>query len=122
MALDERYYGDLQALNKAETAEKLGKELVHQWRRSFSVRPPGGESLEDTMNRTLPFFKERISTHLKQGDNTLVAAHGNSLRSIIMELDKLESEKVPNLELATGQPIIYDVDEQGNVSNKLIQK
>ncbi len=79
-------------------------------------------ALQLTTNRTLPFFKERISTHLKQGDNTLVAARGNSLRSIIMELDKLESEKVPNLELATGQPIIYDVDEQGNVSNKLILK
>ena len=120
MSLDERYYGDLQGLNKAETAEKLGKELVHKWRRSFSVRPPGGESLEDTMNRTLPFFKERVLTHLKQGDNTLVAAHGNSLRSIIMELDKLEPEQVPNLELATGQPIVYDVDEQGNVSNKSV--
>ena len=120
MTLDERYYGDLQGLNKAETAEKLGKELVHQWRRSFSVRPPGGESLEDTMNRTVPFFNERIITHLKQGDTTLIAAHGNSLRSIIMELDKLEPEEVPHLELATGQPIVYDVDEQGNVSNKLI--
>ncbi len=72
--------------------------------------------------RTLPFFKERILTHLKQGDNTLVAAHVNSLRSIIMELDKLEPEEVPNLELATGQPIVYDVDQQGNVSNKLILK
>ncbi len=122
MMLDERYYGDLQGLNKAETAEKLGKELVHQWRRSFSVRPPGGESLEDTMNRTVPFFNERIITHLKQGDTTLIAAHGNSLRSIIMELDKLEPEEVPHLELATGQPIVYDVDEQGNVSNKLILK
>ncbi|MBV6626430.1 MAG: 2,3-bisphosphoglycerate-dependent phosphoglycerate mutase [Rivularia sp. (in: Bacteria)] len=122
MALDERYYGDLQGLNKAETAEKLGKELVHKWRRSFSVRPPNGESLEDTMNRTVPFFKERILTHLKKGDCTLVAAHGNSLRSIIMELDKLKPEEVPNLELATGQPIVYDLDESGNVVNKLILK
>lgn len=120
MALDERYYGDLQGLNKAETAEELGKELVHKWRRSFSVRPPNGESLEDTMNRTLPFFKERVMLHLKQGDNTLIAAHGNSLRSIIMELDKLEPEEVANLELATGQPIVYDVDKLGNISNKLI--
>jgi len=93
---------------------------VHKWRHSFSVLPPGGESLEDTMNRTVPFFKERILTHLKQGDTTLVAAHGNSLRSIIMELDKLEPEQVPNLELATGQPIVYDVDEKGNVSNKSV--
>ena len=87
MSLDERYYGDLQGLNKAETAERLGEELVHKWRRSFSVRPPGGESLEDTMNRTVPFFKERILTHLKQGATTLVEEQGNSIRSKIMELE-----------------------------------
>ncbi|WP_052330800.1 hypothetical protein [Rivularia sp. PCC 7116] len=74
------------------------------------------------MNRTVPFFKERILTHLKKDDSTLVAAHGNSLRSIIMELDKLKPKEVANLELATGQPIVYDLDESGNVSNKLILK
>lgn len=119
-ALDERYYGDLQGLNKAEMAEKYGPELVHQWRRSFSVRPPGGESLEDTMNRTVPFFRERILSHLKQGDNVLVSAHGNSLRSIIMYLDQLEPEAVPHLELKTGVPIVYDIDPEGQVIDKLV--
>ncbi|MDC0834529.1 Phosphoglycerate mutase [Geitlerinema sp. FC II] len=120
MALDERYYGDLQGLDKAKTAEKYGKDRVHEWRRSFSVRPPGGESLEDTVARTLPFFTSRITTHLQHGDNVLVAAHGNSLRAIIMHLDKLSPENVPGLELATGIPVIYDVDAEGNVSNKTV--
>ncbi|MFB2833218.1 2,3-bisphosphoglycerate-dependent phosphoglycerate mutase [Floridanema evergladense] len=121
-ALDERYYGDLQGLNKAETAEKYGKEKVHEWRRSFSIAPPGGESLEDTMKRALPFFQDRILTHLKHGDNVLVAAHGNSLRAIIMSLDNLNPEEVTELELLTGVPIIYDVDESGNAANKIILK
>lgn len=120
MTLDERYYGDLQGLNKAQTAEKYGAELVHQWRRSFSIRPPGGESLEDTLKRTLPFFRSRILTHIKHGDNVLVAAHGNSLRSIIMDLDRLSEEEVPQLELATGVPIVYDIDTDGKVTNKEI--
>lgn len=121
-ALDERYYGELQGLNKSETAEKFGKEQVQTWRRSYDVRPPGGESLEDTRNRTLPFFRDRILTHLKQGDNVLVAAHGNSLRSIIMELENISEEDIPNLELGTGVPIVYDVDESGKVTNKVILK
>lgn len=120
MALDERFYGDLQGSNKAQTAEKYGADVVQAWRRSFSMRPPGGESLEDTMQRTLPFFQSRILTQLKQGDNVLVAAHGNSLRSIIMELDRLSPELIPNLELATGVPIIYDVDDTGQATNKII--
>lgn len=120
IALDERYYGDLQGLNKAQTAEKFGKDVVQAWRRSFSIQPPGGESLEDTMQRTLPFFCSRILTHLKHGDNVLVAAHGNSLRSIIMQLDNLSIEEVPKLELVTGIPIVYDVDMVGNATNKVI--
>lgn len=82
-ALDERYYGELQGLNKAETAEKYGKEKVQQWRRSYSIQPPGGESLEDTQKRVAPFFTHRILTHIKHGDDVLVAAHGNSLRAVI---------------------------------------
>jgi 2,3-bisphosphoglycerate-dependent phosphoglycerate mutase len=121
-ALDERYYGDLQGFNKAEMAEKVGKDIVHQWRRSFAVQPPGGESLEDTAARTIPFFQSRILTHLKQGDNVLVAAHGNSLRSIIMDLDNLSEEEVPQLELATGIPIVYDLHEEGKVTNKVTLK
>jgi 2,3-bisphosphoglycerate-dependent phosphoglycerate mutase len=121
-ALDERYYGELQGLNKSETAEKFGKEQVHTWRRSYDVRPPGGESLEDTRNRTLPFFRHRILTHLKQGKNVLIAAHGNSLRSIIMELENISPEDIPNLELGTGVPLVYDLDESGQVTNKVILK
>lgn len=101
-------------------AEKMGIEMVHLWRRSFDVRPPGGESLEDTANRTLPYFQSRILTHLKHGDNVLVSAHGNSLRSIIMALDNLSKEEVPMLELATGVPIVYDINEEGKVIGKEI--
>lgn len=119
-ALDERFYGDLQGLNKAETAEKYGKETVHLWRRSYDVRPPGGESLEDTANRTIPYFQSRILTHLKHGENVLVSAHGNSLRSIIMDLDHLSTEEVPNLELNTGIPIVYNLNEEGKVVEKEI--
>ncbi|MEM6432792.1 MAG: 2,3-bisphosphoglycerate-dependent phosphoglycerate mutase [Cyanobacteria bacterium P01_D01_bin.115] len=117
-ALDERFYGDLQGLNKAETAEKFGEAQVMEWRRSYSTRPPGGESLADTQARVLPFFQGRIMAHIKQGDNVLVSAHGNSLRAIIMELDNLEPEKVPGLELDTGVPIVYTMSESGTVLNK----
>lgn len=119
-ALDERYYGDLQGYNKAQMAEKFGEEQVHLWRRSFSVRPPGGESLEDTANRTLPYFQSRIMTHLKHRDNVLVSAHGNSLRSIVMVLDDLNEQEVPNLNLATGIPLVYDIDADGKVVGKEI--
>jgi 2,3-bisphosphoglycerate-dependent phosphoglycerate mutase len=119
-ALDERYYGNLQGLNKAETAEKFGQDKVYLWRRSFSERPPGGESLEDTMNRTVPFFKDRILAHIKQGENVLVSAHGNSLRSILMYLDHLSPEDVPQLELKTGVPIVYEIDAKGEVQSKVI--
>ncbi|MEA5496979.1 2,3-bisphosphoglycerate-dependent phosphoglycerate mutase [Limnoraphis robusta Tam1] len=119
-ALDERYYGNLQGLNKAETAEKYGEDQVYLWRRSFSERPPGGESLEDTMNRTVPFFKDRILAHIKQGENVLVSAHGNSLRSILMYLDHLSPEDVPQLELKTGVPIVYEIDAKGEVQSKVI--
>lgn len=117
-ALDERYYGDLQGLNKTETAEKFGEEQVNQWRRSYSTRPPGGESLEDTKNRVSPYFNNRILPHLKQGETVLVAAHGNSLRAMIMELENLNPEDVPHLELATGVPIVYEINPEGNVTNK----
>lgn len=119
-ALDERYYGELQGLNKAETAAKFGIEQVTLWRRSYSVRPPGGESLEDTVARTIPFFKTRILTHLKLGENVLVAAHGNSLRSIMMELNHLSEAEIPLLELATGIPIVYEIDQTGNVLSQEI--
>ncbi|OUC12114.1 MAG: phosphoglycerate mutase [Alkalinema sp. CACIAM 70d] len=119
-ALDERYYGTLQGLNKAETIEKYGAEQVNVWRRSFATRPPLGESLQDTLERTLPYFQSRILAHLTQGENVLVAAHGNSLRSIIMHLDRLDETAVTGLELATGIPIVYEIDQTGRVMNKTV--
>jgi 2,3-bisphosphoglycerate-dependent phosphoglycerate mutase len=119
-ALDERYYGKLQGLNKAETAEKYGADQVLEWRRSYSTRPPGGESLEDTKLRVEPFFSSRIMAHIRHGDNVLVAAHGNSLRSIIMVLDNLSEADVPALELDTGVPIIYDFNLDGKAQKKTV--
>lgn len=119
-ALDERHYGDLQGLNKAETAEKFGADQVKLWRRSYAVRPPGGESLADTVARTVPFFQERILTHLKEGENVLVAAHGNSLRSIIMFLEQISEAEIPLVELATAVPIVYELDQEGTVLSKQI--
>lgn len=117
-ALNERHYGDLQGLNKAETAKKFGEEQVKIWRRSYDIAPPNGESLKDTAARTLPYFEKKIMPDIKAGKNILVAAHGNSLRSIVMFLDKLTKEQVLELNLGTGVPIIYNFDKQGNISSK----
>jgi len=121
-ALNERHYGDLQGLNKAETAAKYGDEQVHIWRRSYDVPPPGddGESLKDTAARTLPYFNEHIIGDLRKGETIIVAAHGNSLRSIVMELDSLTREQVLELNIDTGVPIIYEFDEDMNVISKKI--
>jgi 2,3-bisphosphoglycerate-dependent phosphoglycerate mutase len=109
-ALNERHYGDLQGLNKAETAQKFGDEQVHIWRRSYDIAPPGGESLKDTAARTLPYFAARIAPLLQGGHDVLVAAHGNSLRSIVMDLERLTREQVLELNIATGVPIVYELD------------
>jgi len=106
--LNERYYGELQGLNKAETAKEYGDEQVLLWRRSYDVPPPRGECLKDTAERTIPFFQEEVMPHLKAGKNVLVSAHGNSLRSVIMYIENLSKEEVVNLEIATGHPILYD--------------
>lgn len=106
--LNERMYGELQGLNKTETAEKFGADQVKIWRRSYNVRPPHGESLEMTAARSIPYFKEQVFPLLKDGKNILISAHGNSLRSIIMYLDHLTEDEVVHLELATGLPVIYD--------------
>lgn len=106
--LNERMYGELQGLNKAETAAKFGAEQVQIWRRSYDTAPPNGESLSDTAARSIPYFKDKVVPFLKQGKNVLISAHGNSLRSIIMYLDNLSKEQVLKLELATGVPIIYE--------------
>jgi 2,3-bisphosphoglycerate-dependent phosphoglycerate mutase len=100
--------------------ERLGDTTVQQWRRSFSVRPPGGESLADTAARTVPFFEDRIMSHVRAGDNILVSAHGNSLRSIVMHLDNLDEHEVAGLELATAVSMVYDMDTRGRVMNKTL--
>ncbi len=107
-ALNERHYGDLQGLDKAETAKKYGDKQVHIWRRSYDIAPPNGESLKDTAERTLPYFNSKIVPEVEAGKNVLVAAHGNSLRSIVMELEHLTKEQVLELNLGTGQPVIYE--------------
>ncbi len=117
-ALNERHYGSLQGLNKAETAEKYGAEQVHIWRRSFDVPPPDGESLKDTAARTLPYFEREIAADVRAGRNVIVAAHGNSLRSIVMELDGLTREQVLELNIGTGEPILYDIAEDGTVRSR----
>jgi len=117
-ALNERHYGDLQGLNKAETAKKFGDEQVHIWRRSYDVAPPNGESLKDTAARTLPYFNAKILPLVLKGQNILVAAHGNSLRSIVMELEKLTREQVLNLNLDTGVPLVYDISAKGEILKK----
>jgi 2,3-bisphosphoglycerate-dependent phosphoglycerate mutase len=119
-ALNERFYGDLQGLNKAETAAKYGQEQVQAWRRSFSVRPPNGESLEDTQKRVVAYFGTRILPHLQQNENVLIAAHGNSLRSIIMKLENLTPEEITKQELTTGIPIVYELDAAGHVQDKQV--
>ncbi len=117
-ALNERHYGDLQGLNKAETAKKFGDEQVLIWRRSYDIAPPNGESLKDTAARTLPYFEKKIIPDLKAGKNILIAAHGNSLRSIVMELDKLTKEQVLELNLGTGVPIVYELDSNLKIKSK----
>ena len=121
-ALNERHYGDLQGLNKDEMKKKFGQEQVRLWRRSYEVAPPGGESLKDTANRTLPFFQSRIVMDLKAGRDVLVSAHGNSLRSIVMELDHLSKEEVLALEIPTGVPILYEIHPDGTAASKKILK
>ncbi|KAL2503803.1 Phosphoglycerate mutase family protein [Abeliophyllum distichum] len=105
--LNERMYGELQGLNKQETADRYGKEQVHEWRRSYDTPPPNGESLEMCAERAVAYFTEHIEPQLLCGKNVMIAAHGNSLRSIIMYLDKLTSQEVISLELSTGMPMLY---------------
>jgi 2,3-bisphosphoglycerate-dependent phosphoglycerate mutase len=112
-ALNERHYGDLQGLNKEDTAKRYGADQVKLWRRSYDVPPPNGESLEMTAKRTLPFFDRCIAGDLRQGKDVLVVAHGNSNRSIVMQLDRLSGEQVVALELATGAPLAYEMEKDG---------
>ena len=114
-ALNERMYGELQGLNKAETAKKYGDEQVKIWRRSYDVRPPGGESLKDTAERVLPYYDRRIKPRVLQGETILIAAHGNSLRALVMQLEQLTREQVLELNIPTGAPLLYELDNSGKV-------
>ncbi len=115
-ALNERMYGELQGLNKAETAQKYGDQQVKIWRRSYDVRPPGGESLKDTAERVLPYYETRIKPELLAGKTIIVAAHGNSLRALVMTLDQLTKEQVLELNIPTGAPLLYEFDAQGRAA------
>jgi 2,3-bisphosphoglycerate-dependent phosphoglycerate mutase len=119
-ALNERMYGELQGKNKDEIKKIYGEKQFLLWRRSYDVAPPGGESLKDTANRVLPFYQKNILKDLKEGKNVLVVAHGNSLRALVMHLDKLTKEEVINLNIPTGVPYVYEFDKQGNILNKKI--
>lgn len=143
--LNERHYGALQGLNKAETAEKYGEDQVHIWRRSYNVSPPKmepeqgkvfrsdrrysmldekliplTENLEITLERVMPFYEDHIAPNLKQGKNILVAAHGNSLRALCKYLENISNEVIPSLEIATGQPIVYELSDKLEIINKKI--
>lgn len=110
-ALNERMYGDLQGLDKTETAKKFGEEQVKVWRRSYDIAPPNGESLKDTAARVIPYFELEILPKLKSGKNVVVAAHGNSLRALIMYLEKMTPEQILEFEIGTAQPRLYELDE-----------
>ena len=120
VALNERDYGDLSGLNKDDAREKWGEEQVHIWRRSFDTPPPGGESLKDTAERVLPYFNNTIMPRIRAGENVLVAAHGNSLRALVMVLDGLGETEITQVNIATGEPYIYDMGAQGEVVGKRI--
>jgi 2,3-bisphosphoglycerate-dependent phosphoglycerate mutase len=119
-ALNERDYGDLVGLNKDEARKKWGEEQVHLWRRSYDIAPPGGESLRDTGARVWPYYINKIQPHVLRGEKVLIAAHGNSLRALIMALDGLTPDEVVKLELATGVPIIYRLNADSTIAAKEI--
>ena len=117
-ALNERMYGELQGLNKAETVQKYGEQQVKVWRRSYDVRPPGGESLKDTAERVLPYYLRRIKPAVDAGETVIIAAHGNSLRALVMHLDQLSREEVLELNIPTGAPLLYEFDGEGRVRER----
>jgi 2,3-bisphosphoglycerate-dependent phosphoglycerate mutase len=114
-ALNERMYGELQGLNKDETIQRYGAEQVKLWRRSYDVRPPGGESLKDTADRVLPYYERRIKPELLAGRTVIVVAHGNSLRALVMSLDRLSREEILELNIPTGVPLVYELGPTGDV-------
>ncbi len=119
-ALNERDYGDLSGLNKDEARKKWGEEQVHIWRRSYDISPPGGESLKDTVARVLPYYCQHILPGVLNGKRTIVAAHGNSLRALVMVLDGLTPETIPSMELDTGVPLVYRLKADSTVESKKV--
>ena len=118
-AVNERHYGDLCGLNKDDARKKWGEEQVHIWRRSYDVPPPGGESLKDTAARVLPYYESTILPQVLAGKNVIISAHGNSLRALIMQLDKLTPEQILKLNLPTGEPYVYRLNADGTVASKM---
>ena len=121
-ALNERDYGDLSGLNKDDARAKWGEEQVHIWRRSYDIAPPGGESLKDTVARVLPYYCQHILPRVLRGERVLVAAHGNSLRALVMILDGLTPETIPSMELETGVPLVYHLKSDSTVESKQVLK
>jgi 2,3-bisphosphoglycerate-dependent phosphoglycerate mutase len=119
-ALNERDYGDLSGLNKDDAQKKWGEERVHVWRRSYDIAPPGGESLKDTAARVLPYYIQDILPRVLRGDNVLVSAHGNSLRALIMVLERLSPQQIVAREIATGVPLIYRLNADSTVAEKKV--
>ena len=118
--LNERDYGDLSGLNKDDARKKWGEDQVHIWRRSFDIPPPGGESLKDTAERVLPFFNLEVMPLIKDGKDILIAAHGNSLRALVMQLDGLSAAQIINVNIGTGEPYCYAMNADGSVADKQI--
>src|SRR5579883_3058736 len=118
LALNERDYGDLSGLNKDDARKKWGEEQVHIWRRTYDVSPPGGESLKDTVARALPYYCQTILPEVLRGKRVLVAAHGNSLRALVMVLDRLTPKTIPSMELETGVPLVYRLNADSTVASK----
>jgi 2,3-bisphosphoglycerate-dependent phosphoglycerate mutase len=118
LALNERDYGDLSGLNKDDARAKWGEDQVHVWRRSYAVAPPGGESLRDTGARVWPYYIHAIQPHVLRGERVLIAAHGNSLRALIMALDGLSADEIVKMELATGVPVVYRLNADSTVASK----
>jgi 2,3-bisphosphoglycerate-dependent phosphoglycerate mutase len=119
-ALNERDYGDLSGLNKDDARAKWGENQVHLWRRSYDVPPPGGESLKDTVARVLPYYMREILPRVMRGERVLVAAHGNSLRALVMVLDGLDAKTIPTMEIATGIPLVYKLNGDTTVGSKKV--
>ncbi len=119
-ALNERDYGDLSGLNKDDARKRWGEEQVHVWRRSYDIAPPGGESLKDTVARVLPYYCQEILPRVLRGERVLVAAHGNSLRALVMVLDRLTPQTIPSMELDTGVPLVYRLNADSTVASKQV--